>query len=211
MDNGARSRTLRQKQKLQTRLEIIHSALTLFGEHGFDNVPVESICERAGISRATFFNYFPQKELILSEMALARVERMRGFLQEYSERKRTGSLDDVLTAFLTFAKENESLGGHNRNLFLQVLARPVCYEPQQAVRAQMIAIVTELLDRMKKDGSLKGVKQASSTIAETLFALYLATSLEWFMQKDLPKGWLVKALKRRMQVAVDGIVPKGIR
>lgn len=210
MDNGSISPTLRQKRKLQTKLEIIRSAILLFTERGFENVPVESICEHAGISRATFFNYFPQKELILAEMALARVERMRGFLQDYSERKRAGSLEDVLAAFLTFAKENEDLGGQARNLFLQLLARPSCYEPQQAVRAEMIAIITELLDRMKKDGSLKGVKQSSATIAETLFALYIATSLEWFMQQGLPKGWLVKSLKRRMQVAVDGILPKGI-
>jgi Transcriptional regulator len=209
VDNGSISPTLRQKRKLQTKLEIIRSAILLFTERGFENVPVESICEHAGISRATFFNYFPQKELILAEMALARVERMRGFLQDYSDASGR-DLWTMCSPPSSLRKENENLGGQARNLFLQLLARPSCYEPQQAVRAEMIAIVTELLDRMRKDGSLKGVKQSSATIAETLFALYIATSLEWFMQQGLPKGWLVKSLKRRMQVAVDGILPKGI-
>jgi len=70
--------SLRAQQKHNTQLEIIKVAMGLFAEKGFDNVPVEAICERAGISRATFFNYFPQKDMILVAVGAAR-ERAEGF------------------------------------------------------------------------------------------------------------------------------------
>ena len=69
-----RTMTLRERNKLNTQGEIIESALKLFIEKGFDNVSVEMICENVGISRGTFFNYFPQKELIFAEMARQRLD-----------------------------------------------------------------------------------------------------------------------------------------
>ena len=70
---GRVQHSLRQKRKIETRAEIVRVAFDLFGKLGYENVPVESIAEAAGISRATFFNYFPQKDLILREVASARV------------------------------------------------------------------------------------------------------------------------------------------
>lgn len=41
------------------------AALDLFTEHGYDNVTVSQIAERAGLTRRSFFRYFPDKREVL--------------------------------------------------------------------------------------------------------------------------------------------------
>ncbi|MGW1158674.1 TetR/AcrR family transcriptional regulator [Streptomyces sp. NPDC002519] len=53
---------LREIKKQQTRTAIADAALTLFLEHGFDQVTVAEVARHAGVSANTVFNYFPTKE-----------------------------------------------------------------------------------------------------------------------------------------------------
>lgn len=41
------------------------AALELCGEHGYDSVTVSQIAERAGITRRSYFRYFPDKREVL--------------------------------------------------------------------------------------------------------------------------------------------------
>nr|WP_042180700.1 TetR family transcriptional regulator [Kibdelosporangium sp. MJ126-NF4]CEL14523.1 Transcriptional regulator, TetR family [Kibdelosporangium sp. MJ126-NF4]CTQ88888.1 Transcriptional regulator, TetR family [Kibdelosporangium sp. MJ126-NF4] len=60
---------LRERKKQQTRRRIIDVAIGLFGERGFENVPVAQIAKQAEVSEATVFNYFPSKEdLVYQDM-----------------------------------------------------------------------------------------------------------------------------------------------
>lgn len=75
---------LRERKKLEVRERICHEALGLFGSHDPGAVSVDRIAEAAGISRATFFNYFPSKGALLDELA----HRMTGRLGRYLEEVR---------------------------------------------------------------------------------------------------------------------------
>lgn len=66
--------SLRERQKDETRAAIHEAASAAALEGGLASATVEAVAERAGISRRTFFNYFPTKEdaiLGLREPALA--------------------------------------------------------------------------------------------------------------------------------------------
>ncbi|MCA9717486.1 MAG: TetR family transcriptional regulator [Myxococcales bacterium] len=54
--------SLRDRKLRMTRTHLAELALTLLLERGFDEVTVDELAEAAGISRRTFFRYFPSKE-----------------------------------------------------------------------------------------------------------------------------------------------------
>ncbi|AXJ11859.1 TetR/AcrR family transcriptional regulator [Arthrobacter sp. PM3] len=53
---------LRERKRAATRAAITAVARSLTSERGLNGYTVEDVCERTGISRRTFFNYFPTKE-----------------------------------------------------------------------------------------------------------------------------------------------------
>ncbi|MEW1950579.1 TetR family transcriptional regulator [Pseudarthrobacter sp902506025] len=62
MTDSATSDGLRERKRAATRGAITSAARTLTAERGLNGYTVEEVCEAAGISRRTFFNYFPTKE-----------------------------------------------------------------------------------------------------------------------------------------------------
>lgn len=55
----------RENKSAKIKLSILQTTLSLIGKKSFDKVHVNQICEIVGISKVTFFKYFPQKEDIL--------------------------------------------------------------------------------------------------------------------------------------------------
>ncbi|MBT2565580.1 TetR family transcriptional regulator [Arthrobacter sp. ISL-85] len=53
---------LRERKRAATRSAITSTARALTADRGLNGYTVEEVCEAAGISRRTFFNYFPTKE-----------------------------------------------------------------------------------------------------------------------------------------------------
>jgi AcrR family transcriptional regulator len=80
---------LRERRRIETRDLIQRSAFELARARGVDAVTVEAICETAGVSLRTFFNYFPFKEAVfvapivpLPEAAVATFLAATGDLME---------------------------------------------------------------------------------------------------------------------------------
>lgn len=74
---------LRERKKQRTRAAISDAAISLFLEHGFQQVSVAQVAEAAEVSKRTLFAYFPAKEdLVVHRLAdheteIARVVRAR--------------------------------------------------------------------------------------------------------------------------------------
>jgi AcrR family transcriptional regulator len=63
--SGAPIATLRERRKQETRRLLETAALELFGRRGFNGTSVDQIAAEAGVSRTTFFRYFPSKEAVV--------------------------------------------------------------------------------------------------------------------------------------------------
>lgn len=59
-------------------------ALELFEQEGFASVSISQIAETAGVSRRTFFNYFPTKSAVLFDPAPTEAETLRALLDSHS-------------------------------------------------------------------------------------------------------------------------------
>ena len=70
----------RAKNKARTRDALIAAATTLFRVHGYEATTIDQIAAGAGVSRRTFFRYFPSKDAVVFPRAEERLERFRELL-----------------------------------------------------------------------------------------------------------------------------------
>lgn len=70
---------LRERKKARTRDALGRAATRLYLERGFEGTTIEDIVEEAGVSRRTFFRYFPTKE---AAFFADHAERMARFTAE---------------------------------------------------------------------------------------------------------------------------------
>ncbi|RSL19323.1 TetR family transcriptional regulator [Edaphobacter aggregans] len=192
--------SLREKQKHYTRTEIVRVAFELFAAHGYEDVSVEMICDTVGISRATFFNYFPQKELILREIASTRVEKLKTIVSQFGEGSHRLTFDDVIALFLDITDENTRIAAKSRRLLLSLWFQQVTNGPMMAARKEAINILSSAIKRIPRRNAA-----TPQLIAETLFAIYMATTLEWLIREEEPGAWLLTNMRARLKLGMEGI------
>ena len=66
----------RDLKKAATRQALVDAAMRLFSERGVEATTMDEIARAAGTSRTSVFNYFPYKELILSEIGARFVDEI---------------------------------------------------------------------------------------------------------------------------------------
>jgi AcrR family transcriptional regulator len=191
--------SLRRKQQQHTQAEIVRVAFDLFGRHGYDKVPVEMIAAAVGISRATFFNYFPQKELILREVAAARVERLKAILAEYAAGGHAPTRDGIVGLILKLCEENARITRHSKTILLETIFRQASQGLMLGARDKAIKALAKVIARAPRR---RGVP--AELVAETLFAVYIATMLEWLIREGVPDRWLMDTMRKRLRLAWEG-------
>lgn len=60
--------TKRQIQAIETKEKIYRTAIDMLEENDYSNIRIEDICEKAGVSIGTYYNYFNSKNDILNIM-----------------------------------------------------------------------------------------------------------------------------------------------
>jgi TetR/AcrR family transcriptional regulator, transcriptional repressor for nem operon len=55
------------EHKARTRAKIVESARILFNHHGFEQVSIDDIMKRAGLTRGGFYNHFASKDELYAE------------------------------------------------------------------------------------------------------------------------------------------------
>ncbi len=188
---------LRERQKQNTRAEIVRVAFELFAKHGYEAVPVEKIAAAAGVSRATFFNYFPQKDLLLRSVAEARAERLKRILSEAGD---SPTVDDVLELILKLTRENARISIQSKPLLLETVFGAASRNLLLVAREHAIEVLTRSLI------AVLGKKSKSRRLAETLFAVYMATMLEWLLRESVAERWLIDTMRERLELVVKGVV-----
>jgi len=91
------------QRRQQTRDLVLDTALRLFSEHGYLGVRVEDIAKESGVSRATFYKHFAEREQVLAEL----FQRLLGSDDAAApvEPTATGSVEQQLTDAVEAAVE----------------------------------------------------------------------------------------------------------
>ena len=89
---------LRARNRERTVQSLEQAAWELVAEHGFEAVTADAVADRAGVSRRTFFNYFPRVELVLQEPMR---QAIAGLVDRFVARPVEENVSESLAAILT--------------------------------------------------------------------------------------------------------------
>lgn len=98
------------------KTKILNIALDLFSKQGYDAVGVQTLCDKAGITKPTLYYYFKSKNGVLEELLSVNYSKLNNLLEmnsHYIPHAKIYEKDVVLTlttvaqTYLKFAKENE--------------------------------------------------------------------------------------------------------
>lgn len=90
---------------LQSRQWLVDALLALMSVKNYSQITIKQICQKADLSRQTFYNFFKCKDDILHFWLN---ERYTLVLNKYEMSKEL-KLDDIVNVFSDFLKENEDL------------------------------------------------------------------------------------------------------
>lgn len=115
-----------RRLKPEKKARIYAVAIDLFGRYGYDGLPVDRFCRDAGISKGSFFQYFPSKSHLL-EMALLLFDQfMSDWIIELSASEGSALLKERLS-HLFRAMTSESSWPKSERLFYQFADRGLAH------------------------------------------------------------------------------------
>src|SRR5919106_1490469 len=138
--------TLRDRTRRAVRAEISQAAVALFAERGFDETTVEEIARAVGMTKRSFFRYFPTKEdavfagtEVLVEQLIQSTPALRARLHQKRELWRRAARDVLVS--------RGGLDDFSADLLANAAAAVLDSVEREWVRTDGRADRAELLDR----------------------------------------------------------------
>ena len=103
-----------QRRKLQgeaTQRRILHAALDLMRERGFEAVSVRDICTAAGITTGAFYHHFPSKDALLEHGFAPLDDALSAALEGHEADPPEERLRRLMTGYARFMEESGELIG----------------------------------------------------------------------------------------------------
>jgi AcrR family transcriptional regulator len=208
---------LRAHKKQQVRGAILEVCGRLFRSRGFDETTIDEVVDAVGISRQTFFNYFPGKEAVLAELGLAWLRRQAEGPRAGARAGRGASVFDGTRAFL---REQLRAIERDQDFMRLVFTRSGLFfptGPQVGTRADERRLV-HTRDAFAAIAALMRVGQASGHVrsdlaAEQMAELYVAVMVVT-IRLWLTRYWggsesLVERGMRALDVLENGLRARG--
>jgi AcrR family transcriptional regulator len=195
--------SLRDRRKEETHRLLEETARRLFAENGFRATSIDQIAMAAGVSRTTFFRYFPSKEAVVfagQEQDAAR------FWELIEERPATeNALRAFEEAIVAFARENESDPVRKQkslDLWALYAANPELRDRLARNTQAQIAHIARILARREGVAETQPVHLIASAIAVELIR---QVNEEWQRSNgELPAETLIRERFRLLrELAAD--------
>ncbi|GAA1459077.1 TetR/AcrR family transcriptional regulator [Williamsia maris] len=166
-------------RKGSIRERILATAVELFGELGYTETTMERIAVEAQVARATVFNHFPQKELLLGEVARSLHTSFGDLLRKDTDPAlplRNRILDAQERWSLAYARDVDAA---------LPLVRAWVYAggPLLAVPDSTAEVLTEMIAEAQDDGSLPRAGSPAS-LGQAMNDALTGAMIRWTKQEE---------------------------
>ena len=181
-------KSLRDRHKEATRRELRAAAMRLFEDQGFSKTSVDDIAHAAGVSRSTFFRYFPSKETIVTGDVATNAELFIAMLRERPrEEGRMRALEETLISFAG------KLGSDERREDSLAVSRIIASEPSLLARRDAVAALwrQQVAHVLAERDGRKEPNLEDALASAILSQMTEQMSIEW-QSTDIPVSQLIR-------------------
>lgn len=138
---------------------IYRTAIELFGEYGYDGLAVDRLCDQAGISKGSFFQYFASKSHLLEFAVLVFDDYLGSVVDELRQNDPAVLARDRLRYLYQALVVNSRLFAAEERFYLFV-TRAVDHSAIALrgidLERHFYAYVTDIIDRGEQTGEIRG-------------------------------------------------------
>ncbi|MBN1691702.1 MAG: TetR/AcrR family transcriptional regulator [Dehalococcoidia bacterium] len=194
--------TMRKARALSTRRRIFDTAVSLFTQKGYSKVTIDDICNKMGLSKGAFYNYFKSKDQIIMEGFIASDEYYRtDALKEIASLK--GRVDQ-LVAYNRLVLKNITRTG--KPIMQAVFHSEMGFNKKASYinsdKRSLYTVGESLVEEAQKAGELRtdlSSKQITNIIVRSLRGLVY----DWCLPGS--KFDLEEAGEKVLEVLIDGL------
>ena len=162
----------RELNKIHCRQRILKASRQLFSSKGYEETTMEDVAERAEVSKATLYNYFPGKDSLLMGIAEAELEQICQMVEEELSQV-PSALDRLRQVLLAFVLDSMCYISLSRKItYLNSCEDSDLF----ATRLEMVQILHSLVLQAQEQGELRQ-DMAADEITELAFPQVLACAL----------------------------------
>lgn len=144
---------LREAKHHQTKQAIFEAAMALFAEQGFDETSIEQIVARAGVSRATYFNYFGTKDGVLRFYGERLATRLTTLAQSAgAEAAPLSQMRSLIAAWAEYTSANRE---YVRIVQIYSARNPEYATGLAPARRELLTMYTGLVDAGQRAGEIR--------------------------------------------------------
>lgn len=169
----AEKEMVHKTQKAENTAQAIRAeAVRLMDIYGYEGTSIQMICRNCNISVGTFYNYFPSKEALNTEMSEENDAMFEEKIQ--TELQTEDPCKFLYTFFDIYAEMNERIGTDFYNRTVGRRKR----DPKAEANRPMHRVLEEFIWRKQSEGLIRREKRASD-IAGQFFVLVRGVILDW--------------------------------
>lgn len=197
---------VRKLKAAETKDKIFHCADELFRENGFEKVSVDSIVEKAGISKGAFYIHFDSKDALLAAFITEYVNKAeldyKLFLESFPGK---ASASDILISFVDKIAEIIAYKvGYIliKNAYRIQIDRSINTDILLNHNRDVYKIFSKLVDRGMQQGEFK-TEIPADVIADHLIMAIRGFTYEWCIR--YPEFNLKDQLHQHFEIILSGI------
>jgi AcrR family transcriptional regulator len=174
---------LRERKKKALRKRILDASIVQFRERGYEAVTVDEICSELGISKATFFRYFPTKDAVLRQLGVALYRDFERTLAERVEQSSRSAGDRIREFYGLVADVCQSDPKLTSAVIESGALDPVRHPDVWEKHEQALTVLGRILQQGQEAGEIRTTPEARS-LALMLEASCYAIIARWVFSGD---------------------------
>jgi len=153
---------------------VYRTALSLIGEYGYDGLSVDQLCRQAGISKGSFFQYFPSKSHLLEFAVIVFDDYLAEWMREMRSTETAVHARDRLVYLFDAIVVNARLFPAEQ-LFFRYVAQASDHSAVTIeginLERHLVGYLTDIIARGEATGEIRGDVDVASTV-EFVFATF---------------------------------------